>query len=78
MPYSEGIGFIADLSNEETIDYVTYVTAHEVGHQWWGHQVVGANQQGSTLLVEIAGAILGADGDGEDVRPRQDPPLPQV
>lgn len=52
MPYSEGLGFIADLSNEEKIDYVTYVTAHEMGHQWWAHQVVGSAQQGSTLLSE--------------------------
>ena len=52
MPYSESIGFITDLSNEDKIDYVTYVTAHEVGHQWWAHQVVGSDQQGSTLLSE--------------------------
>jgi ABC-2 type transport system permease protein len=31
---------------------VTYVTAHEIAHQWWGHQVIGADQQGSTLLSE--------------------------
>lgn len=52
MPYSEGIGFIADFSNPEKIDYVTYITAHEVGHQWWAHQVVGADMQGSTVLSE--------------------------
>lgn len=52
MPYSEGLGFIADLSDPEKIDYVTYVTAHEMGHQWWAHQVVGSNQQGMTVLSE--------------------------
>ena len=31
---------------------VFYVVAHEMGHQWWGHQVVGANMQGATSLVE--------------------------
>ena len=31
---------------------VTYVTAHEVGHQWWAHQVIGADMQGMTLLSE--------------------------
>jgi aminopeptidase N len=31
---------------------VTYVTAHEVGHQWWGHQVISADQQGGTFIVE--------------------------
>ena len=52
IPYSEGIGFIADYRDAEKIDMVTYVTAHEVGHQWWGHQVIGADKQGGTLLVE--------------------------
>ncbi|GBR67311.1 ABC transporter permease/M1 family aminopeptidase [Gluconobacter kanchanaburiensis] len=52
IPYSEGIGFIANLSNPDNIDYVTYVTAHELGHQWWAHQVVGADMQGSTMLSE--------------------------
>lgn len=52
MPYSENIGFIADFSNPEKIDYVTYITAHELGHQWWAHQVVGADMQGSTTLSE--------------------------
>lgn len=52
MPYSEGIGFIADFSDPTKIDYVTYITAHEMGHQWWAHQVVGSNQQGMTVLSE--------------------------
>ncbi|MFK7886005.1 MAG: M1 family aminopeptidase [Gammaproteobacteria bacterium] len=52
VPYSERIGFIADTSNPEKIDYVTYVTAHEFGHQYWAHQLISANQQGGTLLVE--------------------------
>jgi ABC-type transport system involved in multi-copper enzyme maturation permease subunit len=52
IPYSEGIGFIADYDDAEKIDLVTYVTAHEVGHQWWAHQVMGGEMQGMTLLVE--------------------------
>ena len=52
MPYSEGIGFIADLSDKTKIDYVTYVAAHELGHQWWAHQAVGADMQGATMLTE--------------------------
>lgn len=52
MPYSEGIGFITDLTAKEDIDMVFYVVAHETGHQWWAHQVIGANMQGSTLLSE--------------------------
>jgi aminopeptidase N len=52
MPYSESIGFAADVRDPETIDYVSYVTAHEVAHQYWAHQIVGGNMQGSTLLSE--------------------------
>jgi ABC-2 type transport system permease protein len=52
MPYSEGIGFIADLEDEDDIDMVYYVVAHEMGHQWWAHQVCGANMQGATMLSE--------------------------
>jgi aminopeptidase N len=54
IPYSESIGFIAKLeeSDDESIDYPFYVTAHEVAHQWWAHQVIGGNVQGSTLMSE--------------------------
>lgn len=52
MPYSEGIGFIADLETEDAIDMVYYVVAHEMAHQWWAHQVVGARMEGATLLSE--------------------------
>jgi aminopeptidase N len=52
MPYSESIGFAADVRDPETIDYVSYVTAHELGHQYWAHQIVGGDMQGSTLLSE--------------------------
>ncbi|MBK8611972.1 MAG: hypothetical protein IPN85_00530 [Flavobacteriales bacterium] len=52
MPYSESIGFITDLTAEEDIDMVFYVVAHEMGHQWWAHQVMGAEMQGSTMLSE--------------------------
>ncbi|MEM6295266.1 MAG: ABC transporter permease subunit [Myxococcota bacterium] len=52
IPYSESIGFIADLRDAEDIDYVFYVTAHEIAHQWWAHQVIGGNVQGSTVMSE--------------------------
>jgi ABC-2 type transport system permease protein len=52
IPYSESIGFIADNRDPARIDYVWYVTAHEVAHQWWAHQVIGANVQGATFLSE--------------------------
>ena len=52
MPYSESIGFIANLEHPDDIDMVFYVVAHEMAHQWWAHQVIGANMQGATLLSE--------------------------
>ncbi len=52
VPFSESIGFIADNSDPDEIDYATYVTAHEFGHQYWAHQLVSADQQGGTVLVE--------------------------
>ena len=54
IPYSEGIGFIARVRDDDAkdIDYPYYVTAHEAAHQWWAHQVVGANVQGATMLSE--------------------------
>ena len=54
IPFSESIGFIARVrpDDPEDIDYPFYVTAHEVAHQWWAHQVIGADVQGSTMLSE--------------------------
>lgn len=55
VPYSESLGFIQnfnDADKDEKIDVVTYITAHEIAHQWWAHQVIGADKQGMTLLSE--------------------------
>jgi ABC-2 type transport system permease protein len=52
MPWSEDLFFISDYKDPEKIDMVTYVGAHEIGHQWWAHQVVGADQEGVTLMSE--------------------------
>lgn len=55
VPFSEAIGFqqkFDEAEADEKIDQVTFVTAHEVAHQWWAHQLIGANKQGMTLLSE--------------------------
>ena len=52
VPWSETIGFIADITDPESIDYVYYVGAHEVAHQWWAHQVSAANVQGQSSIIE--------------------------
>lgn len=52
MPYSENLGFLANLADPGEIDYVTYITAHEVAHQYWAHQLISADMQGGTVMVE--------------------------
>jgi len=54
IPFSESHGFIADVDDNDTggIDYAFGVTSHEVAHQWWAHQVIGADVLGSTMLTE--------------------------
>ena len=54
VPFSEGVGFIADVDDSEEggVDYPFAITAHEVAHQWWAHQVIGANTKGSTMMSE--------------------------
>ena len=52
IPYSESVGFIADIRDPDEVDYVFYITAHEIAHQWWAHQVIAADSQGATVLSE--------------------------
>jgi hypothetical protein len=53
IPYSEGIGFVyRKVEGDDKIDLAYFVTAHELAHQWWGHQVVGGDGQGSTMFSE--------------------------
>jgi aminopeptidase N len=52
VPWSEDLGFLADLRDPNKIDYVSYVGAHELAHQWWGHQLIGADMQGAEMLSE--------------------------
>ncbi|NQY30535.1 MAG: hypothetical protein HRT69_13825 [Flavobacteriaceae bacterium] len=54
IPFSESAGFIADVDDSEEggVDYAFAVTAHEVAHQWWAHQVIGADVLGATMLSE--------------------------
>ena len=52
VPYSEGIGFIGRVIKPTDIDFSYFVTAHELGHQWWAHQLVGADVEGSNMMSE--------------------------
>ncbi|WP_440054804.1 M1 family aminopeptidase [Pseudoalteromonas sp. T1lg65] len=52
VPYSESMGFITDTRDEADVNYPYYVTAHEVAHQWFGHQVDGADVEGAAVISE--------------------------
>ena len=52
VPTAETRGFISDLRAPDALDEVTGMMAHELSHQYWGHQIAPAAAQGSLLLVE--------------------------
>jgi aminopeptidase N len=52
MPYSESIGFNANTDDPTKIDFTSYVVSHEMAHQYWAHQVIGADMQGGTISSE--------------------------
>jgi hypothetical protein len=52
VPFSESIGFIDRVEKPDDIDFAYFVTAHELAHQWWGHQLIGAQVEGSNMMSE--------------------------
>ena len=53
IPFSENMGFIRDIEEgEDKVDFMSYVTAHELGHQWFAHQIVPADVKGFNVLSE--------------------------
>ena len=52
VPFSEAIGFITRLRKPTDVDLTYFVTAHELAHQWWGHQLVGGRVEGSNMMAE--------------------------
>lgn len=74
VPYSESFGWVGNFDDPEDIDYAFYVTAHEVAHQWWGHQIApsatrGSNQISETMAQYGAMMVL-KDRYGEAVMPK--------
>ncbi|MCG7547522.1 M1 family aminopeptidase [Pseudoalteromonas sp. Of7M-16] len=52
IPFSEEIGFRHDTRGAGVYNIPYFVTAHEVAHQWWGHQLAAANVEGAEMLIE--------------------------
>ncbi len=53
LTFSEGRDFIAapESGNGNSLNCF-FTVAHEMAHQWWGHQVVGADLAGNALIGE--------------------------
>ena len=50
--FSEGSSMSAGRIEGDEFDAPRMITAHEIGHQWWGHQVMGASVEGALVLAE--------------------------
>ena len=50
--WPEDRGFLTDERSGGEVDLITRRLAHEVSHQWWGHQLYPAQVEGGTMLVE--------------------------
>ena len=52
VPFAESFGWVGDFKDPNDLDYVYTVTAHEVAHQWWGHQISPSSTRGSNQISE--------------------------
>ena len=52
VPFSESFAWVADFKSPDDFDYLYFVTAHELAHQWWGHQVIPNYTRGANLISE--------------------------
>ena len=52
VPFTETWFLQRVLHPEKDIDTVYFVTAHELAHQWWGHQLIGGMVAGSNMMSE--------------------------
>jgi ABC-2 type transport system permease protein len=51
-PFTETFWISRVLDPNKDIDFTYFVTAHELAHQWWGHQLIGGRVVGSNMMSE--------------------------
>ncbi len=52
ITFQEGFSLLRPEDDSRAIDFPFAVVAHEVGHQWWGHQLTPALVEGAAFLAE--------------------------
>ncbi len=53
IAFAEWPSFLMQVSDTPgSLDMPSWVTTHEVSHQWWSHQAIGADVQGRAMLTE--------------------------
>ncbi|MCC3153587.1 M1 family aminopeptidase [Hymenobacter sp. BT770] len=50
--YTEAFALVSPRQDQRLLDLPFAVVAHEVAHQWWGHQLVPADVEGAPVLTE--------------------------
>ncbi len=51
-PFTETFWITRVLDPNKDIDFTYFVTAHELAHQWWAHQLTGGHVAGSNMMSE--------------------------
>ncbi len=51
-PFTETFWITRVLNPDKDIDFTYFVTAHELAHQWWAHQLIGGHVAGSNMMSE--------------------------
>ncbi|MGK0365801.1 MAG: ABC-2 type transport system permease protein [Saprospiraceae bacterium] len=52
ISFSEALGFVLEINEEEDVDIPFYITASGLSHQWWGLQIEAADVEGRYLILE--------------------------
>ena len=52
IEYSEAFALVRPEDDQRKIDFPFAIMGHEMGHQWWGHQLVPALVEGAPVLSE--------------------------
>ena len=52
VPFAESFAWVGDFKDPNDLDYLYTITAHEMAHQWWGHQITPSATRGANQISE--------------------------